>query len=126
MHILIRVIKVSHEIERLHWATLHGIRRFFKQNCDPSTQDFLYLSYHQRCESVHIVHVHTAKSGFLATVSHHMEFLKDIALKSDGRISHKQDAFSPTTFFLLKIAANICRGALSMTWESSFCTDIHG
>ena len=34
-----------------------------------------------------------AKSGFLPTISHNMKFPKDIALKSDGRISKKHFLF---------------------------------
>ena len=55
-----------------------------------------------------------------------MKFLKDIILKSDGIINHNKMPFSQSHFFLLKIAANICCGALSMTRESSFCADVHG
>ena len=44
-----------------------------------------------------------------------MNFSKDMVLKSDGIIS-----FFPNHFFLLKIAANICLAALSMT-----CVGLH-
>ena len=65
-----------------------------------------------------------AKSGFLAIISHKVKFSKDIVLKSEGIIKALFDAFSPTTFIFLKIAAHICRGALSMTCSKS-CWSLH-
>ena len=41
-----------------------------------------------------------AKSDFLATLFHIMKFSKDIVLKLDARISHKQDAFFFSQMFL--------------------------
>ena len=76
-----------------------------------------------------------AKSDFLATISQKMKFSKDIVLKSEGIISHKHFLmlFLQQHFFFLKIAAHICRGALSMTcsqscWSLNFLltnTDAH-
>ena len=82
-------------IEGLRWATLRAISTYFnKINLTYSTRDF--DTYHISDEHVC---AHAAKSVFLATISHIMEFSKDIVLKSDPRISHKQDAFCSATFF---------------------------
>ena len=126
MRILIWVIKVSREIESLHWATLHAIRRFFnKINLTKLTRFLIpIVSAMQVCAYRMCA---CSKVRFSRNNLPQYEiFIKDIILKSDGRISHKHDAFYPEHIFLLKIAANICRGALSMTWGFSFCADIHG
>ena len=59
-------------------------------------------------------------------VSHKVKCSKDIVLKSEGIISHKHFLmrFLQQIFFFLKIAAHICRGALSMTC-SQFCWSLY-
>ena len=58
---------------------------------------------YQQCESVHIVCDTAAKSGFLATISLNVKFLK-IVLKSEGIISHEHFLmlFLQPFFFLFK------------------------
>ena len=54
-------------------------------------------------------------------VSHEVKCSKDIVLKSEGTISHKHflTLFLQQHIIFLKIAAHICRGALSMTCSQS-------
>ena len=71
-----------------------------KINLTYSTRDF--DTYHISDVSMYVRM--QQNQFFLATISHIMEFSKDIVLKSGARISHKQDVFGSATFFFLKIA----------------------
>ena len=107
--------------ESFHWATLHAIRRILNE----INLTFWYLLYH-RYESVHIVRVRVAKSGFLAPISQIKKNLKNLMFKSD--LSHKQDAFFHNHIFPLKSSQTLA--VVLFPWPGSLhfaltCTGAH-
>ena len=62
-----------------------------------------------------------AKSDFLATISPIMKFSKDTVLKSDAKMSHKQDVFAPATFFFLNWVIKVSHATEALAGQHCVC-----